>query len=326
MTEDGALESEQSPRPRVGISTCLLGERVRHDGGHKLDHFLTDTLGQFVDWVPVCPEVECGLPTPREAMRLVGDREDPRLVTSRTGEDMTDRMTEWASRRLSELEDEDLSGFVFKSGSPSSGMERVRVYDANGVPSKIGSGIFAAAFMKRFPLLPVEDDGRLHDPGLRENFIERVFCLARYRSFRKAESSLGGLVEFHARHKFQIMAHSRKHLTQMGRLVARGKEVPLPKLLREYEGQLLDALRLKATVRKNADVLMHMLGYFKKLLTADEKQEMLELIESYRSELVPLVVPVVLMQHYVRKYEEPYLMRQTYLNPHPDELKLRNHA
>jgi len=320
---DGVLAGE---RPRLGISTCLLGERVRHDGGHKHDHFLTDTLGRFVEWVPVCPEVECGLSTPREAMRLVGDPENPRLVTSRTGVDHTERMAKWAARRVRELEAENLCGFVFKAGSPSSGMARIRVYDENGVPRKVGVGMFARAFMNHFPMLPVEDEGRLHDAALRENFIERVFCLRRYRAFLEGNGTVGGLVAFQTRHKLQIMAHSQKHMREMGRLVAHVKEMPQDEAFAQYERLLLGALAIKSTVRNNVNVLMHMLGYFKTDLSTDEKEEMLDVMQQYRDELVPLIVPVTLMAHYVRTYDQPYLRDQTYLNPHPVELKLRNHA
>jgi uncharacterized protein YbbK (DUF523 family) len=191
----------------LGISTCLLGEEVRYDGQHKLDHFLRDTLGQYVEWVPVCPEVESGLGVPREPMRLVGDPEAPRLVTVRTQKDLTDRMLEFAQRRARELEGENLCGFVFKSGSPSSGMTHIKVYDDSGVPRRAGVGLFARVLMQHFPLVPVEDDGRLHDPGLRENFIERVFCLQRYRNQVKAEGGVGALVEFHAAQKMQLLAH-----------------------------------------------------------------------------------------------------------------------
>src|SRR5512135_121000 len=166
---------------KLGVSSCLLGEKVRYDGGHKLDHYITETLGRYVDWVPVCPEVEYGLPVPREAMHLSGTAEAPRLVGSRTGVDHTDGMNMWARQRLDELEKERLCGFIFKSRSPSSGMRGVKVYGGSGRPSNSGIGIFAAAFMQRFPLVPVEDEGRLHDPSLRENFIERVFVLRRWK-------------------------------------------------------------------------------------------------------------------------------------------------
>ena len=315
-----------SSRPRLGISTCLLGEHVRYDGGHRRDAFLVDTLGRFVEWVPVCPEVECGLPTPREAMRLVGDPQNPKLVTQKTGIDQTDRMQRWAKKRLTELDREDLDGYVFKANSPSSGMERVKVYDANGVPRKIGVGIWARAFKDHFPLLPTEEEGRLHDPDIRENFIERVFCLARYRHFKQADGGRGGLVAFHADHKLLLMSHSPSILREMGRLVAQAKTLGPKELLAKYEVLMLRALTLKATPRKHVNVLQHMMGYFKKVLSAEEKRELLEVIDDFKRELTPLVVPVTLMQHYARKYDEPYLKRQVYLNPHPAELKLRNHA
>jgi uncharacterized protein YbgA (DUF1722 family)/uncharacterized protein YbbK (DUF523 family) len=311
---------------RLGISTCLLGENVRYDGGHKWDRFLTDTLGQYVEYVPVCPEVEYGLPTPREAMRLVGDPSAPRLVTSRTKQDHTEGMLRWARKRVRELESEGLSGFVFKRSSPSSGMERVKVYDPNGVPKKTGVGMFARVFMNHFPLLPVEDEGRLHDPGLRENFIERIFALRRWREVIQRKSALKDLIEFYTHHKLQIMAHSPKHYQVLGRLVAGAKGKPLKKIFEEYEAMFLEALRLMATPKKNSNVLQHMMGYFKAQLSGEEKKELLEVIDLYQREVLPLVVPVTLINHYVRKYDEPYLKQQSYLRPHPLELQLRNHV
>jgi uncharacterized protein YbgA (DUF1722 family)/uncharacterized protein YbbK (DUF523 family) len=309
---------------KLGISTCLLGENVRFDGGHKLDRYLTDTLGQFVEYVPVCPEMECGFGVPRESFRLVGDPENPRLVTTRTNQDHTERMAEWAKSRVGELEKEDLCGYIFKGGSPSSGMERVKVYDRNGVPSKVGVGLFARIFMNHFTLLPVEEEGRLHDPRLRENFIERIFALKRWRDGLKEKQSLKALIAFHTRNKLLLLAHSPQHHRQMGKLVAAGKELPLRELYARYQDIFLEALRLKTTNKKHTNVLMHMLGYFKEQLSAAEKQEMLELIEQYRLESLPLVVPMTMMSHYVRKYDETYLKEQTYLQPHPAELHLRN--
>jgi len=313
-------------RIRLGVSACLLGDNVRFDGGHKLDRFITDTLGQFVEYVPVCPEVECGLPVPREAMRLMGDPASPRLVTSRTNVEHTERMIAWARKRAAELEAEGLCGYIFKSNSPSSGMERVRVYDANGVPSKTGVGLFARIFMEHFPLLPVEDEGRLHDMKLRENFIERVFTLKRWRDTLAVGRTRGNLVAFHTRHKLLLLAHSPKHYREMGRLVAHAKELPPDELFPHYEAQLTEAMTLKATPAKHANVLHHLMGYFKEQLSPDEKQELLGAIESYRKGHVPLIVPVTLINHYVRKYDQPYLREQWYLNPHPIELQLRNHV
>ncbi|MBP1726041.1 MAG: hypothetical protein H6Q51_1339 [Deltaproteobacteria bacterium] len=311
---------------RLGISTCLLGEPVRYDGGHKRDRFITDTLGQYVEFVPVCPETECGLGVPRESMRLQGDPASPRLVTSRTGVDHTDRMVAWAERRLKELEQEDLCGFIFKSDSPSSGMERVRVYSYKGMPERKGVGIFARMFMEHFPLLPVEEEGRLHDPKLRENFIESIFTLKRWRDLLKDHPTRGKLVAFHTEHKLLILSHSPKHNQLMGKLVAGAKQIPPGKLYREYEALFVAALMVKTTVKKNTNVLQHMMGYFKKELSPDEKQELIEVIDGYHEGLAPLIVPITLLRHYVRKYDQPYLKEQVYLNPHPVELKLRNHV
>jgi uncharacterized protein YbgA (DUF1722 family)/uncharacterized protein YbbK (DUF523 family) len=311
---------------KLGVSTCLLGENVRYDGGHKLDRFLTDTLGQYVEYVPVCPEVECGLPVPRESMHLEGDPESPRLVTSRTKQDMTERMIQWALERVVELEKEDLCGFIFKSDSPSSGMERVKVYNDKGMAVKKGVGMFARIFMEHFPLLPVEDEGRLHDPGLRENFIERIFTLKRWREALTKKESRGIVVNFHTKHKLLILSHSPKLYQTMGKLVARAKELSLREFYQEYQILLMESLMLKTTSKKNANVLQHMMGYFKEQLSFDEKQELLEVIEVYRKAYTPLIVPITLIQHYVRKYNQPYLKQQVYLNPHPLELQLRNHV
>lgn len=311
---------------RLGISSCLLGENVRYDGGHKLDRFIKDTLGQYVEYVAVCPEVECGLDIPRESMRLEGGPEVPRLVTTRSKIDLTLRMMRWAQKRVVELEKEDLCGFIFKSDSPSSGMERVKIYGENKMPVKKGVGIFAGIFMKHFPLLPVEDEGRLHDPALRENFIERVFALRRWRESRKEKGGEEALIDFHTSHKFLILAHSPRHYQLMGKLVANQRSMPREELLDKYQVLLLEYLSLKGTPKKHVNVLQHMLGYFKKQLTADEKTELLEIIGDYQRGYIPLIVPVSLLRHYVRKYEQSYLQRQVYLNSHPVELKLRNHV
>ncbi|MHC4476660.1 MAG: YbgA family protein [Planctomycetota bacterium] len=310
---------------KLGISTCLLGERVRWNAGHKMDHYLTNTLGQFVQFVPVCPEVEAGFGVPREPFRLVGDLENPRLITFKTKVDHTERMTKWAQKRVKELEKEDLCGFVFKSDSPSSGMMRVKVYTDKGMPVKKGIGMFARAFMEHFPRIPVEEDGRLHNPKIRENFIERIFSMMRWRQLRAKRAGVGHLVDFHTRNKLLILSHSPKHNSLMGKLVATAKALPIKASYAQYEILLMEALGLNATPKKNLNVLQHLMGYFKKQLTADEKQELLEIFEQYRNGFVPLIVPITLINHYVRKYDQPYLKQQTYLNPHPVELKLRSY-
>jgi len=311
---------------RLGISSCLLGNKVRYDGGHKFDPFLVNTLGQFVEYVPVCPEVESGFPVPREAFRLVGDPEAPRLLTRQGGVDSTPQMERWIEKKLPLLEKEELCGFIFKSQSPSSGMERVKVYNDKGMADKKGVGIFARALMRRLPLLPVEEEGRLQDIDLRENFIVRIFVYRRWRELLAGGATAGRLVDFQRRHKLLLMAHSPEIARQLGKLVAGAGARPLAGTLPEYEKLFLAALKQKATVRKNVNVLQHMLGYFKKQLDDFEKKELLATIENYHQNLVPLIVPLTLLKHYIDKFREPYLGDQYYLDPHPLELKLRNHA
>ncbi len=316
---------------RLGVSACLLGQPVRYDGGHKHDRWITGELGRYVEFVPVCPEVEAGFGVPRESMRLVGDPESPSLITNVSGQDKTSAMESWAKRRVEELASEDLCGFIFKSKSPSSGMTRVKVYSAKGgMPVHKGVGIFARAFMARFPLLPVEDEGRLHDPKLRENFIERIFVLRDWRDAREKCDTPDGLkiaplVAFHTRRKLQLMAHSPALAREMGKLVAGAKGVQAISLLADYEKLLLTAMSRIATVPKNVNVLQHMAGYFRKLLGTDERKELEEVIEAYRAGLTPLIVPVTLFNHHVRKHGVSYLSEQAYLHPHPLELKLRNY-
>jgi len=311
---------------KLGVSACLLGEPVRYDGAHKLDPFLVETLGRYVEYVPVCPEVECGLGVPRESMRLEGDLAHPRLVTTRTHRDLTDRMERWAAKRALELEREDLCGFIFKAKSPSCGFFAVPVFSPTGALAAKGRGLWARAFTEYFPLVPVEEEGRLRDPELRENFIERIFALKRWRDVLKKGRTRRNLVEFHTDHKLLILAHSPRHYAQMGKLVARAAERPIGEVFSEYLNLLMEALELKATARKHVNVLQHAMGYFKRQLAEDEKRELLEIIGQYARSLVPLVVPVTLLNHYARKFNEPYLTRQFYLNPHPVELGLRNHV
>ncbi len=310
---------------KIGVSSCLLGEHVRYDGGHKHDRYITDTLGHYFSFVPVCPEVGCGLPIPREAMRLEGDPANPRLMTGRSRIDLTEQMLAFCTAKVQELEGEDLCGFIFKKDSPSSGLFRVKVYN-NGAAAKSGSGLFAAAVARNFPLLPMEEEGRLNDPFLRENFIERVFSYRRWKDFLSSGPALGRLVEFHTIHKLLMMAHSPEIYRTMGTLVAHGRELPLPEMLRAYEELFMKGLALHATTKKNTNVLQHMMGYFKKQLSAEEKSELLEVIGQYHDGLTPLLVPLTLLRHYVRKYDQQYLKEQVYLSPHPAQLMLRNHV
>ncbi len=311
---------------KLGVSACLLGERVRYDGQHKLDRYIVDTLGSFFDYVPVCPEVECGLSIPREAMHLEGNVDSPRLVTIHTHIDLTDKMLSWVSRRVDELGKENLCGYIFKSKSPSSGMRSIKVFNPEtGIPVKRGVGLFASAFMECNPLLPVEDEGRLHDPAIRENFIERVFAFSRWQDLGETPSK-HEFMNFHTRHKLLVMAHNQDLYRQLGRIASAISSNGVPNTMQEYFPLFMKALSLRATAKKHTNVLQHIMGYFKKDLSADEKSELLEVIESYRNEQIPLIVPVTLLKHYIRKFDQQYLKEQYYLNPHPYELSLRNHV
>ena len=312
----------------LGVSSCLLGNPVRYDGGHQRDRYITDTLAPYFSFVPVCPEVESGLPVPRETMRLVAAEGEPvRLITSRTAQDLTEQMESWCRQRVEELASEELCGFIFKKDSPSSGLHRVKLYHPSGQSSRReGRGLFADAFVGRFPLIPVEEEGRLNDAHLRENFIERVFALKRWRDFLSEDPDYRALIQFHTAQKLLMMAHDPSKYQAMGRLVAQGKEVPRDELLSTYGRLYLQALQSFATVKKNTNVLQHILGYFREHLTSDEKAELLEILEDYRAHQVPITVPLTLVKHYIRKYGIAYLQGQVYLSPHPAELMLRNHV
>jgi uncharacterized protein YbgA (DUF1722 family)/uncharacterized protein YbbK (DUF523 family) len=311
---------------RLGISRCLLGDEVRFDGGHKRDGFLTDVLAQYVEWVPVCPEVEAGLGTPREAMRLIGDPHHPRIVTIKSGTDHTVAVEKMTENRIKELEELDLSGYVFKKGSPSCGMERVRIYNEQGMPNRNGVGLFARAFVEQFPLIPVEEEGRLCDAPLRENFIERIFCYRRWQDLVQSGVTRQNLVQFHTIHKYLLLAHSPQQYQVLGRLVGQAERYRPKELATRYGELFMNALAMKATVRKHVNVLQHILGYFKDRLGAQEKAELLVVIGDYHRGLTPLVVPLTLIKHYVRIFDVGYIRDQVYLNPHPKELMLRNHV
>ena len=310
----------------LGISRCLLGDEVRFDGGHKRDSFLTDVFGRYVEWVPVCPEVEAGLGTPREAMRLVGDLQNHRLVTIKSGTDHTRALETLTTNRIAQLMELDLSGYVFKKGSPSCGIERVRIYNEHGMPNRNGVGLFARAFIAQFPLIPVEEEGRLCEPTLRENFIERVFCYRRWQDLVQNGVTRQALVQFHTIHKYLLLAHSPQQYEVLGRLVGQAHQHRPEDLIHRYGELFMKALAVKSTVRKHVNVLQHILGYFKERLGAKEKAELLVVIGDYHQGLTPLIVPLTLIKHYVQTYEIDYIRDQVYLNPHPKELMLRNHV
>ena len=311
---------------RIGISSCLLGRRVRFDGGHKRDPFLTDTFGRFVEWVPVCPEVEAGFGTPREAMRLVDDGGRVRLLTVKTARDLTDTMERYARRRVEQLANENLCGYVLKKDSPSCGLSRVKVYDRHNVPARTGAGLFAAALRARHPLLPIEEEGRLVDPRLRDNFAERVFAYQRLQALFASRWTIAALVSFHTAHKLSLMAHSVTAYQSLGRLVAGAKSLSRADLESRYSEGFMNALESMATTRRHVNVLQHMAGYLKKQLDDASRAELAATIEDYRAGLVPLVVPITLIRHHIRRHDVAYLAGQIYLAPHPKELMLRNHV
>jgi uncharacterized protein YbgA (DUF1722 family)/uncharacterized protein YbbK (DUF523 family) len=312
---------------RVGISSCLLGEEVRFDGGHKRDPFLVGTLGPYVEWVPVCPEVEVGMGTPREPIRLVRVGESVRLIGTRSAGDWTERMERFARSRVAALAPLGLSGYVLKKDSPSCGMTRVKVYPSGGgVAERNGTGLFAEALKRRFPSLPVEEEGRLTDPHLRENFVERVFAYHRLQELFGARWTVGDLVRFHTAHKLVLLAHQPTAYAALGRLVASAKALPRAELRSRYETEFMEALARLATPGRHANVLQHIAGYFKKDLDEACRAELQQLIDDHRAGLVPLIVPITLVRHYVRRLGVTYLEGQVYLSPHPKEMALRNHV
>jgi uncharacterized protein YbgA (DUF1722 family)/uncharacterized protein YbbK (DUF523 family) len=309
---------------RIGVSTCLLGQKVRFDGGHKRNHYLNDVLGRWMAWVPVCPEVEIGLGIPRPTIRLEHARPTPRLVEPSAGDDLTERMESYSHEKVDELRSADLDGYVLKKDSPSCGMERVRVYGKGGVPTKNGIGIYARILMEKMPNLPVEEEGRLNDPVLRERFIQHVFCRHRWRRMVTAGVSRGRLVAFHTAHKLIFRSHNEASYRRLGKIVASAGTVPDEDLFQSYDDEMSTCLRMRPSTKRHSNVLFHALGYLKRVLEPVEKQEAVQLIEDYRTELVPLIVPITLLRHHIVKHNIPYLKGQLYFEPHPKELMLRN--
>ena len=311
---------------RIGVSACLLGEEVRFDGGHKRNTFLTEVLDPHVEFIPVCPEVEMGMGTPRETLRLVRRGDGLRLITTRTTIDHTDAMTEWASHRLDLLEGQDLSGYVLKSDSPSCGMERVKTYSDGEPPRRDGRGLFAAALLERMPLLPVEEEGRLSDPVLRENFIERVFAYRRLQDLFRSRWTVRALIAFHTAHKMTLLAHSTRAYNALGRLVAPATTLPRAKLRDQYSTRFMQTLAIPATRARHTNVLQHMAGHLKKVVDAASREELAGTILDYRHGFVPLAVPLTLIRHHARLHKVDYLQGQTYIRPHSSELMLKHHV
>ena len=310
----------------VGISSCLMGAKVRFDAGHKQSRYITDVLGEYFRFIPICPELEVGMGVPREAVRLIGDIDHPQMVGNRTGADWTDRMNRYARERVRRDDLSNLHGFILKKNSPSCGMERVKVYLKPGTVEKKGIGLFARAVLDQFPDLPVEEEGRLNDHPLRENFIVRVFAYHRLQELFAQPFSRRRVVEFHTAHKYLMLAHNPQYYRQMGQMVAAiDKETPAA-FRDKYRQSMMQGLKYLSTVKKNVNVLQHIAGFMKKQATEMEKKDMHQAIADYHKELTPLVVPLTLIRHFINKYEVSYIQDQIYLNPHPKELMLRNHV
>lgn len=309
----------------VGISACLLGHKVRYDGGHKRSKYCLNVLSDCFELVPFCPEVSIGLSTPREPIRLVGSAEAPRVLgTKDPSLDVTEPLQEYADKVSKE--NTHLCGYILMQSSPSCGMERVKVYHENGMPNVAGSGVYAARLMKNNPALPVEEEGRLHDAVLRENFITRVFAYHSWQQEVMDQPSLHKVIQFHSRHKYQLMAHSYEGYKLIGRFLANeAPNMPVEAVTQQYILMLMEHLKKRANRRTHTNALMHIMGYLKKDIDAETKQDLLTAIEEYRTEKVHLVVPLTLLKHYLKRHGSEYVNSQAYLDPYPHELGLRNY-
>lgn len=321
------MSSGTSDAPlRLGVSACLLGQEVRYDGGHRRDRFLSDQLGPHVEWVPVCPEVEAGLGVPRPSMRLVADGESLRLRERATGTDHTRTLARFSKRRVRELQKLELSGYVLKKDSPSCGMTRVEVFSGKGLPRREGRGLFAAALRDALPDFPVEEEGRLHDPQLRENFIERIFAFARLHELFRGRWTPGKIFAFHAAHKLQLMTHSPKAYRALGQQVAGVKETPRAEFRRRYRAEFMATLGKLSSRGRNVNVLQHAAGHFRRQLSPSAGGELADRIEDYGRGSTPLIVPITLVRHHASQLAIDDLKGQTFLEAHPQELMLRNHV
>ena len=304
----------------IGISSCLLGANVRFDGGHRLDSYIVGTLGQYFEFQPFCPEMGIGLGAPRPTLHLVTVDDAVHCVGIKDPDwDVTEPLRNYAEQQQSLYAD--LCGYILKKSSPSCGMERVKVY-TKGQPHANGVGIYAKAMMHLNPLLPVEEEGRLGDPGLRENFIQRVYVLYRWKTLLSEGLTPGSLTNFHARHKLIIMSH--EDYRDLGQLLVGFTKASLTQIAAQYIAQLMETLKKPATRKNHVNVLQHIQGYLKKTLSADDKAELCEVIERYRNGYIPLIVPLTLLKHHFRKTPDPYIEESYYMSPYPQELQLIN--
>ena len=310
-------------RPLIGISSCLVGEKVRYDGTAKRNSWLVDQFGRHVDYRPICPEMAIGMPTPRPPIRLVATAGQTRVLgVEDPTVDVTEKLEDFALNTAGQLHT--VSGYVFMSKSPSCGMERVKLYNAKGHAEKKGVGAYARVLMHSLPNLPCEEEGRLNDPVLRENFVNRVFAYRRWQTLRSQGLAAAQLVDFHARHKYMVMAHSQAAYQRMGRLLSNLKGVDLERVADQYESEFMTALKRRVGRKRHVNVLQHIQGYLKQRIDSGDKRELAESIEAYRRDEVPLVVPTKLLRSCFRRNADDYIARQWYLDPYPEALGLRN--
>ena len=323
---ESTTHAETPERIPVGVSSCLLGEAVRYDGGHKHDRYVTGVLGRYFEYVAWCPEALAGLGVPRPPIRLAGDPDNPRAVrVADASADVTDALL--AVARTATPAMGALRGYIFKRGSPSCGTERVKVYGAPGKSPRMGRGVFARAVMQAHPLLPCEEEGRLNDASLRESFVERVFARDRWLRAMAPGCTPGRLVAFHTRHKLLLLSHSEVHYRAAGRLVADAgrRDRDRDRIAREYLSTFMEGMRRRATRRRHTNVLQHLAGFLKRSIDAGDRRALADIIEEYRNGTVPLVVPIRFLRHHFRRAPNRYAEMQHYLEPCPDELGLRNH-
>jgi uncharacterized protein YbgA (DUF1722 family)/uncharacterized protein YbbK (DUF523 family) len=324
MNDQYHPEPSSQMKIKVGISSCLLGEAVRYDGSHKHLRLATDSLSRYFEFVPECPEMGIGMGVPRKPIRLVGNVDNPRAVAvNDESQDFTQALTAFGHSKADEHDD--LSGYIFMKNSPSCGVFRVKVYQDNGYPSQLpGRGLYAQAFIDKHPLLPVEESGRLCDPILRENFITRVFAYANWQALQKEGLTAKRILDFHARYKYCLMAHSPKKYAELGRMLADAGNHDPEALGARYFAELMATLCKLASRKTHTNVMMHLQGYLKKKISSREKAELGKIIEQYRTAQVPLIVPMTLLKHHFNNHPDPYINRQAYLQPYPDDLSLRN--
>lgn len=311
-------------RPVLGISACLLGQPVRFDGGHKKNQYILHALAKHIDFVSTCPELEAGFGLPRPTMQLRQINNETRLVYSKYPEtDVTLQMRDFAEQKVHELSEVD--GFIFKKDSPSCGVFRVPiVMHKDGMREKSGVGIFADSFQKLYPLIPVEEEGRLNDAALCENFFERVYAYRRWKAITQDENSVQDLIEFHSRHKFMLMARGSEYYQELGRMVAGTTAKDLAERRERYITRFMQVMKIISRPGRHVNVLQHIMGYLKQKLSADDKQELLAVFESYKEKQTPLITPLTLLRHHLRVNPQQYIAKQHYLDPFPEQLALRS--